>query len=726
MSEDLDPITFELLRHRLVAINDEATFTIMQVSANQIATDSNDLNSALMTAGGEVVVFGVWILVHSCSLNTLVQRILKDYKENPGIEPGDMFMCNDPYVTGRHQLDVVVVAPIIRDGELLAWSGTIVHQNDVGGPVAGGFAVGARNIYAEAIPMAPMKIVERGQLRRDVESEYLIRSRTPELNRLDLLAQIAANRLHGERVEELCAHYGAKAFTATLDRLLDTTESRLRRRLGALADGRWRHVGYMEHDGVEDNVYRISLVATKIGDHLELDFTGSSDQAQGMVNAAHGTMRCFAVVALLAMLGFDDLPWVPGAFERVVTFVTRPGTVTHATWPAGVSMSGTAAGQEIRTAVQQCVAAMLDTSEEWSAKVMTSGMTSAPGVALSGTNLRGESFSSILVDAQLGGGGARSFADGEDTAGLLHSPGATTSNIELNERNFPIFYLHRYERADSGGPGLTRGGVGSEHAFVLRPGMDRMDLTIFGHGVQQPSSAGLSGGDPGRQNAFHFQRDGSPGLAELVTGQPVPGAMHLGTSEAPPPKALTSIGASDIFTTWCAGGGGIGDPIERDPEAVRYDVSEGLVTALGAAEDYKVALVATGGDWVVDAEETARLRSEERRARLGGREPAGPAGVPAGRRLSTGLQLVDTDQGQVIACRRCGVELCPSDQNVKLALSMAETPTWERWPLSQAYDGARRFVLRRFHCPSCATRLFVEVNLAGEPPVWTLEVLTTP
>ena len=316
MSEELDPITFELLRHRLLAINDEATFTIMQVSANQIATDSNDLNSALMTAGGEVVVFGVWILVHSCSLNTLVQRILEDYQENPGIEPGDMFMCNDPYVTGRHQLDVVVVAPIFRDGELLAWSGTIVHQNDVGGPVAGGFAVGARNIYAEAIPMAPMKIVERGQLRRDVESEYLIRSRTPELNRLDLLAQIAANRLHGERVAELCAQYGAKVFTATLDRLLDTTEARLRRRLDALVDGRWRHVGFMEHDGVEDNVYRISLVATKIGDHLELDFTGSSDQAQGMVNAAHGTMRCFALVALLAMLGFDDLPWVPGAFEQ--------------------------------------------------------------------------------------------------------------------------------------------------------------------------------------------------------------------------------------------------------------------------------------------------------------------------------------------------------------------------------------------------------------------------
>jgi N-methylhydantoinase B len=717
MTAELDSITFELLRHRLAAINDEATFTIMQVSANQIATDSNDLNSALMTAGGEVVVFGVWILVHSCSLNTLVQRILADYGDNPGIAPGDMFMCNDPYVTGRHQLDVVVVAPIYYDRRLIAWSGTIVHQNDVGGPIAGGFAVGARTIYEEAIPMAPVKIVEAGRMRRDIEREYLIRSRTPELNRLDLLAQVAANRLHGERVVELCDQYGVDNFTGTLERLLDTTERRLRQRLARLPDGRWRHVGFMEHDGVADTVARISLVATKIGDHLELDFSGSSPQAQGMVNAAHGTMRCFALVALLALLGFDDLPWVPGAFERVVRFVTEPGTVTHATWPAGVSMSGTAAGQEIRTAVQQCLAAMLDAAGDLGSKVMTSGMTSAPGVALSGRDAHGDPFSSILVDAQLGGGGARLLADGEDTAGLLHSPGATTSNIELNERNFPIFYLHRYERVDSGGPGTTRGGVGSEHSFVLRPPVEQLDLTLFGHGVEQPTSAGLGGGEPGRQNAFLFHRGGGQGLAALAGGEP-----PAGRPEAPPPKYRSGLGPGDVFTSWCAGGGGIGDPIERDPEAVRRDVEEGLVSPAGAVADYKVQLRAGPGGWFVDEAATATLRDGERRARLGGAAPAAVRHTTGdARRLSSGLEL-RVDRG-VICCRRCGRELCRRDDNVKLALRMSEYPTSQGWPLSGAYAGARRFVLRRFFCPACATQMFVEVNLAGEGPIWTLEVL---
>ena len=718
--QDLDPITFELLRHRLLAINDEATFTIMQVSANQIATDSNDLNSALMTADGEVVVFGVWILVHSCSLNTVVHRILADYADNPGISPGDMFMTNDPYITGRHQLDVVVVAPIFDGERIIAWSGTIVHQNDVGGPVPAGFAVGAQSIYQEAIPMAPIKVVERGVLRRDVEAEYLIRSRTPELNRLDLLAQIAANRLHGERVAALCEQYGVDRFTGTLDRLLTTTEARLRRRLAALPDGRWRHVGYMEHDGVNDDVYRISLVMTKQGDHLTLDFTGSADQAQALINAPHGGMRCFSLVALLALLGFDDMPWVPGAFERVVTFVTREGSVTHATWPAGTSMSGTAAGQEIRTAVQECVAAMVDASDEWTDKVMTSGMTSAPGTAISGRNLKGETFSSILVDAQLGGGGARHIADGADTAGLLHSPGATTSNIEQNERNFPLFYLHRYERADSGGPGVTRGGVGSEHSWILRPPCDELDLIIFGHGVQQPTSAGLRGGEPGRQNGFLLQRDRTADAAALLGGAP-----SGGTREVPPPKLITEVGGHDVFTSWCAGGGGMGDPLDRDPDAVRHDVDEGLVSPEGAATDYGVVVQLSGDDWTVDAGATDALRHARRVERLGGAEPVvpDPGRQPTGRRLSASLELVGSGDERVIACRRCGEPLCGSHENVKLSLRMAESPTWERWPLSEAYAGAARFVLRRFYCPSCATQMFVEVNLKDEPPVWTVEVL---
>jgi N-methylhydantoinase B len=702
-TEELDPITFEVLRHRLAAINDEATFTIMQVSANQIATEANDLNSALMTATGEVVVSGVWILVHSCSIGTLVKTILDEYADNPGIEPGDMFMSNNPYITGRHQLDVVVVAPIFRGDRIVAWSGTIVHQNDVGGPVPGGFAVGARSIYEEAIPMAPVKIVERGRVRKDVENEYVIRSRTPELNRLDLLAQIAANRLHGERVLDLCDRYGQQAFLGTLERLLDGTATRLRRRLASLPDGRWRHTGYLEHDGVADNVYKVALTMTKVGDQLELDFTESSDQGEGLMNAPFGTMRTFAIVALMTMLGFDDVPWVPAAFERIVTFKTREGTVTHARWPAGCSMSGTGAGQEVRTAVNVCIASMLDASEEFEHKVMASGMSSAPGVAISGVDLRGETYSSILVDAQLGGGGGRDFADGTDTSGLLHSPGATTSNIELNEQNYPILYLRRLERPDSGGPGAHRGGVGSEHAWIVRRPAEDVELILFGHGMQQPTSAGVRGGEPGSQNAFLFTRGVDA------------------TREVPPPKLITHVKPDDLFVSWCAGGGGVGDPIDRDPEGVLHDADEGLVTVEGAATDYKVVLTEAADGFSVNATATEALRLAARRTRLGGRDPRPIGGEHAtGRRLSSHLQLVG---GDTIGCRRCGQALCGRDDNVKQHLVVDERPVWDRWALSQEYEGATRFVYRRFFCPGCATQMFVEVNMKDEPFVSSIEVV---
>ncbi|HUA94762.1 MAG TPA: hydantoinase B/oxoprolinase family protein, partial [Acidimicrobiales bacterium] len=316
-------------------------------------------------------------------------------------------------------------------------------------------------------------------------------------------------------------------------------------------------------------------------------------------------------------------------------------------------------------------------------------------------------FSSILVDAQLGGGGARRVADGADTAGLLHSPGATTSNIELNERNFPVLYLHRLERADSGGPGTTRGGVGSEHAWVAR---DEIDLVLFGHGMQQPTSAGFAGGEHGRQNAFLLERDCTTGLEGLVRGD------HAGgRREVPPPKLITTMGRRDVFTSWCAGGGGMGDPLDRDPEAVRLDAEEGLVSPQGAASDYGVVL----RDGSVDRVATAELRHARRVDRLGGAEPAPRWPAPApGRRI--GACLVLTVDGQ-LACRLCGRPLGSAERNVKESLLLSEVPTWERWPLSEEYEGARRFVLRRYFCPGCAVQMFVEVNRPGAPPVWSVE-----
>lgn len=702
----LDAVTFEVLRHRLEAFNEEAAISVMRIAGSQIVTESFDLNSALMNAEGDVILTGTYVLVHSPALNGVVEHVLSHLSENPGIGPGDMFITNDPYVTGRHQLDTAVVAPIF-DGELLvAWCGTVVHQSDVGGPVAGSYSPGARSIYEEAIPMAPCRIVEGGHLRRDIEHEYLIRSRTRELNQLDLLGQIAANRLHSERILSLCAEYGADTFTAALQRLVDGTEALLRARLRELPDGRWRHAGYIEHDGVEDRVYPVRLTMTKSGDHLDLDFTESADQAPALINAPLGTLRAFGLVALMALLGYDGVPWVPAAFERVVTFRTRPGSVVHATWPAGVAMSGTAAGQEIRTALNVCIARMLDASEAHSRRILAPGMTSAPGQTINGLNAAGTAFSTTLLDAQLGGGGARYDRDGADTAGLLHVPGGACANVEVNEANHPMLYLWRRERPDSGGPGLRRGGVGGEHAWQPHRARGPIGTVLFAHGVDHRSSAGVLGGEFGMPNSYLFLR-GQAG--RVLEPQDIDAA---GGRELPPPKMVATLAPADVFSSGCAGGGGLGDPLLRDPQDVLRDIEEGLVTATGAAADYGVAVRPESGGWVVDGAATTDLRRQRRRLRLGA-DPARtplPDGAP-GRRLGSGLVLFESG---TVGCAHCGHELGPAADNVKTHLAVEETA---------AHDHSDRFVTRRYHCTGCATQLDVEVALAGEPPLWSVDVL---
>ena len=394
----------------------------MRVSGSQVVTDAGDLNSVLLTAEGEIVVSSMYMLVQSCALNSIVRYIIDNFSDNPGFGPGDMFLTNHPYITGRHQADSVLVAPIFDGDRLVAWCGSTVHESDVGGPVPGSIAVGARSIFDEAMPMAPVRIVEGGITRRDIEREWLIRSRTPELNALDLLGQIAANRLVTDRLLAMCRRYGTDTVVSSLEWLLDSTEASLRQRLRELPDGRWRHVGFVEHDGLEDRIYAVRLTMTKIGDHLDIDFTESSDQAPGLINSTQGNCRSFALASLMPLLGYDGVPWVPSAFERVVTLRTREATITHARWPAGVSLGGTSTGHEVRSCLTACIARMLGASDLHVHKVMAGCMSSAPGQTIGGVKADGTPFTSMLLDAMVGGGGAAASLMGPTPPGSSIRP----------------------------------------------------------------------------------------------------------------------------------------------------------------------------------------------------------------------------------------------------------------------------------------------------------------
>ena len=688
-----DAALFEVLRNRLWAINDEAVDAIVAVSGSPIATEGNDFNSGILTATGEVALAGPYVLVHAAALGQVVRYVIEQFSEDPGIGPGDMFITNDTYVGAPHQPDVMVVAPVFRGDRLIAWCGSCVHQNDVGGPVPGSITVGAKSIYEEAVPMAPTRIVQGGELVAEVEQEYLGRSRTPELNRLDLMGQIEANGVVSRRLNGLCDRYGTDTVVAVLEGLIGRTEAAVRARLASLPNGRWRHRGLVEHDGIHDEVYEIGLTMTKQGDSLHLDFTDASPQAPALINTSRAITSSYAMAAVMTVLGYS-LPWTPAAFWRVMEVDTTPGTIVDCLWPAGMSMGVTAAGQEVRTAVNVCLSRMFDASDDPDVRnqILASCVSGSFTQTISGAFDDGRDFSAMLLDGLPGGSGARWGGDGPDTGGYLTSPAGLCTNIETNERHYPVLYRHRRERPDSGGPGQWRGGVGVEHAYQPHRASSPMTSTVFAHGQQPPTAAGVVGGEPGMQHTGVYERSD-------------------GAIEAPPPKQVGELAPGDVYANLCGGGGGVGDPLDRDPDAVEYDVAEGLVTEAGAARDYGVV--------VGNATATKALRASRRRERVE-RDPDPPREEPpAGRRLSSTVVLAD---GHYL-CRRCGHNHGPTSELLVSLLTLARSPIDERTPWPSARPGAHRFELRRLFCPACAVQVDTQVSLANAPLLETAELL---
>jgi N-methylhydantoinase B len=724
----VSPVLLEIIRHRLNNINDDAASTLKRVSGSQIAVEASDLNTVIMAADGRVVACGRYVLIQVASMHLVVSFLLEHYADNPGIAPGDQFITNDPYVGTLHQPDVVLAAPIFVDGTLVAWCASVVHQSDVGGPTPGGITYDARSIFDEAIPMAPIKIVEGGRLRNDVEREYLTRSRTPELNALDLAGQIAANRHAATQVEQVCRRYGTATLTAALVQLLGAGERQLRQRLRALPDGRWRHTAHvLFHDrnapaGPHDRNYAVRLTMTKRGDHLELDFSASDAQAPGAINATRPALVNFAMAGLLIYL-CNGMPWVPGGVWPVVDIVSEEGTVVHARWPAGVAMSTSSTGQAVRVCVNACVARLLEGSDELSPLLMASCQSAGAGACtISGTDGDGRPFATMTLDDISGGGGARADADGTDSSGFTTSPGAAIANVEVNESYLPIRYLLRRELADSGGPGAFRGGVGTVQVLAPYGAQGPVSVLSFGQGLQHPAAIGVAGGEPGGQSGFAIL---DAAVAERVMAEVARGAAPGVETPVPLPTAGMTMSSGQVELVVSQGGGGYGDPLEREPDLVVADVAEGLVSPDAARLVYGVVMDAAPGYPRLDQGATTTRRDSIRADRLGGRTPR-PAAPVAGRRFSEAFAIVPANgpgTADTLVCRRCGFALCPTTENLYDHLTVRTSPPSGRAPLGLLYDGSDEFVIRTCYCPSCGRQVDVQVGRADEHVLRAIEPL---
>ena len=703
-----DPTTFEVLRHRLWQINDEQGQTLLNVSGSQIATEANDFNVAIADVQGNLVIVGPYIIIQMAPLSLMVQGVIKNLSED--VAEADMYLCNDPYFGAVHQNDVCVLAPVYWRGRLVAWTGSVIHEVDVGGAVPGSWCHEATEIFQEPPRYRYLRVVRGGRLQREVVDTYLTNSRTPNMLELDLRAQIAAANVAQERLRALFDRYGQETVEASMHDMLDYSEQLFLAKIRSIPDGEWRGDCYLDHDGRTERICRYAVRLRKEDDTLNFDYRETDPQLASFINCPAGGLYSATYVALLAYL-CGDIPWNSGIMRRVA-ILSREGSLNHAKFPAPVSGALESIWDSVNAA-SAALGKMLTCSPEQRESAMAVWQGSTQVYNVFGTNQYGERYGSMLINSSLGGGGGRSYADGHDNAGAIMCPRFSCINVEHAEALYPLLYVYRRRAVDSGGPGTWRGGVSAESA-ITPWNTEKIAIRLTSSGSDHSHTAGLVGGYPGGASIGRVKR-GAMTADDWKHGRiPQNWSDMRGSDEFLPSKASFVLLPGDIFAAAPHGGGGYGDPLERDPACVSMDVANGYVSAQCAQSMYGVVL--DESSLAVDLAATKEMRAALRAGRTDQpRHPPGRAddfsGLPE---VANGLVNV---RGQW-HCRACGAALARDAQDPKSGCASRVRPLAAAGPwvaLRFAGDNPRVHLIE-YCCPSCARLLFVDVRPTGAPP----------
>ncbi len=719
---DIDPITLEVLRHRLWMINDEQGRVAAQVSGSPVVYEAKDFNTSLLTPDGDSLFVGIYTTRLSLCLNFAVKAVIERLGESVGIDDGDAFVTNDPWAGAAHMNDILMVAPVFWEDRLVCWTGLAMHEVDVGGPNPGSFTVGTPDVFGEGPLIPPVKMVERGRIRDDIEAWVIRNSRTSTLNGLNMRARIAAINRTRERVREVIEEYGVETFMEVQDRILALVGESFSRRLRALPDGTWKADGILDHDGNNNVLYRIRLAMTKTDDRLVFDFTGTDGQAPGAINCTRVGLESGVVSAILPMLCYD-IPWSPAGLMPRIEFVTEEGAINNARHPAAVSMATVAATFATQHVASAAIGKMLACSD-LASEAQANWTAAWQGTTMAGRHDDGRPFTAVFLD-QSGGGGALGWKDGPDTGGLPGTPAMGIANVETYEREYPVLYVYRRQARDTGGPGRWRGGVGTEAMVVPHRNEGPIDFTVLTHGASQPEAQGLYGGYPSSVQVRLLLRGAE--IRRRFAEREIPtdvDAIARDRLEPLAAKQRTLLEPEDAIVIACAGGGGFGDPILREPERVCLDVERGLCSAEVAERIYGVVLSGEDGVPEADVAASEAARSDIRARRLAEGRSVGEASAGGASsseiaderpiEIGSAVKIVSRDGGDRFECARCDHPLGAAAGDPKLGALARELPIdrisdWNRYGLVD------EIVVREFCCPSCAHLIGVEVRHRDDP-----------
>ncbi len=581
MTIAIDPFQLEVIKNSFDAVADDMALTLMRTSHSGIVRDSLDFSTAICDAEGRTLAQGVCTPMQLGSFYDFMRHMLTQYAGR--IEPGDVFIANDPYAAaGQHLPDIYLSLPIFHDGRLAAWATTLAHHSDVGGIVAGSNSIGCAEIFQEGLRLPIVKFLQRGQPNQALWDVIATNVRTPDKVMGDLQAQLAGCYSGEREFKELSARYGLETVLGYAEHLQAYTEALARQELREIPDGTFRFTDHIDGLGEEPEPIVLQVAVTIRDGHALVDWAGSSPQVKGGINPSFPFTKACAYTAFRSIMS-ADIPHAAG-FERVVEVRAPKGCILNPVFPAPCGARGITGYRMI-----DCLFGALAQAVPERVTADGSGGSTLPTIA----GWRdGRAF--VFCETFMGNWGAAHDHDGQE--GVPHM-GANQSNVpvEMIESDYPI-RIERYGMVpDTGGPGRFRGGLALTRDYRIL--CEEAILNVRSDKRRFPPH-GLAGGRPGTPSVNLV----NPGRADERV---LPVLM----------TAVVELRAGDLFHHVMSGAGGFGDPLARDPELVRADVVEEKVSPEAALRDYGVVLRPGDPFPALDLAATARLRAELRAAR---------------------------------------------------------------------------------------------------------------
>jgi N-methylhydantoinase B len=547
----LDPVTLAVLKGRLEQIADEMDATLYRSAFNPIIAEAHDACHGLYDAdSGDTLVQGKSGLpVFVGAMAFAVRAAARVAQERGGMVDGDTWLFNDPYEGGTHANDFKLVRPFFRNGQLFCYLASAAHWHDVGGAVPGNYNPAATECWQEAVQIPPVRIVRQGQLDGDVLGILRANTRLPDSLWGDLNGQLSALELGVKRLDSLLDEYGDAVVLQAMGELRKRALVLMRAHIQNLPDGRYSFEDVLDNDGVKDELLTIALDMTVQGDRLTLDFSRTSAQCAGPVNISRATAVAACYVALKHV--FPDVPANAGVLDAV-DFVLPDGLVITAERPRPV-------GGYTETILRMIDVIFSATAQADPNRAVAHAYGTINALSIAGHRSDGARKGQRWVMFSFFGGGHGGHSTGD---GLSHSNApistATIPPLEILEAAYPVRFTEWSLRANSGGDGTHRGGLGAVYEIELLE--ESAEAFIFGERGKAPPK-GIAGGGNALPNVFSYQHKGQWCQPPMVS-------KMLGIQ----------LKKGERVRLETPGGGGWGPAAGRDTAARAHDVTLGYVS----------------------------------------------------------------------------------------------------------------------------------------------------